>query len=48
MAFIHPAAGDYNPDLVSLFVMFWGSLPGSWPSLWYPARDPKQHAEGWQ
>lgn len=48
MAFIHPAAGDYNPDLVSLFVIFLCSLAGSWPSLWYPESDLKQRVEGEQ
>lgn len=31
MAFIHPATGDYNPDLVNQLVMFLasGTLPGA-------------------
>lgn len=47
MAFIHPAAGDYNPDLVSLST-FLCSPPGSWPSLGCTEGDPNQPVEGWQ
>lgn len=30
MAFIHPATGDYNPDLVNQLLCFYLLVPGPW------------------
>lgn len=47
MAFIHPAAGDYNPDLVSQLLLFLSSLSGSGHLPFCLESCLKQSVERW-